>query len=543
MNQLTSFPCAGSPRNHPLTCWSRSIPLIFLLGLFSGSSATAQLTQELCNRAIEIKHLQTVSGDFEGAENRIESYAGEPGYTGREVVYKIVLPTAVWYSGALFIDFTGDAKKMIFLKDCSSDNPSRPFVDPGTGWRYPPGLSSGIYYVVIEGPADGSGGNFEFTLRRDDLGSCDDGTVNHVTIGQPTDPEDIKFTALSYDYVHNYCGNPDPAVSLESLEAVYKLAAWPGGDFKATLSEMKYGNAARGPKEDAALILLTDCETPNSCVGSPVVNNGASELVMEHQNLPPGDYFVVVDGKTGGDYNSAFTFKLTVDPPPAAATTVTDGDKNEYPVVTIPVEGGTQTWIAKNLHTTSCIDETPLTPFKQQDSRSLTTLSSKPGYIWYNDDPTHPNSQKYGPVYNWEAVSSATCKICPEGYRIPTFNDWQLLLRSWYGKPDGKGGIVKPNEPYGGAGLAFAAKQLRAQDDAWYDAETNTNSSGFSALPGGWLWNGSFRFLRDRSAWWGIASSSGYQLRFAKIARGNQGAWGGNASKIDVLYVRCIKDE
>ena len=216
--------------------------------------------------------------------------------------------------------------------------------------------------------------------------------------------------------------------------------------------------------------------------------------------------------------------------------TIKDVEENEYRVNKI----GKQRWMAENLRTSTCNDgTTKLTTLKVADSKTSVKLNAAPSLVWHDDDENSTKSIKYGPLYNWQAVSSSSCKVCPQGWRIPTYQEWQTLIRRWNYTKDENGNLVEPDKPYRGAGLAYAGRQLRAKDDTWAYKETNTNSSGFSALPGGWLWKGRFNYLGGRSAWW--APNRG-NPSCAKIARGDQGTWMSAASKNDLMYIRCIKE-
>ncbi|MEL7427787.1 MAG: FISUMP domain-containing protein, partial [Bacteroidota bacterium] len=215
---------------------------------------------------------------------------------------------------------------------------------------------------------------------------------------------------------------------------------------------------------------------------------------------------------------------------------ITDVEGNTYHTVTI----GKQTWMAENLRTSTCNDgTTKLSTIKVADSKSSVKLNATPGIIWHKDDKKSDESLKYGPLYNWQVVSSSGCKVCPQGWRIPTYKEWQTLIRTWYFTRDENAVLIQPDVPSKGAGLEYAGRQLRAKDDSWEYSSTNTNTSGFSALPGGWLWNGRFSYLNKRSAWWAPNNGS---PRCAKIARGNHGTWMSAAGTSDVLYIRCIKE-
>ena len=45
-------------------------------------------------------------------------------------------------------------------------------------------------------------------------------------------------------------------------------------------------------------------------------------------------------------------------------------------------------------------------------------------YIWYDNDESHDES--YGKLYNYKAVQEGN--LCPEGWHVPTDEDWQQLL-------------------------------------------------------------------------------------------------------------------
>ncbi len=104
--------------------------------------------------------------------------------------------------------------------------------------------------------------------------------------------------------------------------------------------------------------------------------------------------------------------------------------------------------------------------------------------------------QTYGVLYNWPAAATA----CPSGWHLPTDNEWAVLT-NYLGDESVAGGKMKEtgtshwNSPNEGA----------------------TNSSGFTALPGGvrgtsglFDWQGSFGY------WW---SSSDYDAYYAWYRR------------------------
>ena len=82
-------------------------------------------------------------------------------------------------------------------------------------------------------------------------------------------------------------------------------------------------------------------------------------------------------------------------------------------------------------------------------------------FCYANDEK---NCEKYGKLYNVSAISQ---KICPEGYHIPTDEDWLDLIGDW--NISGKWGM----------GRSLKSKNAWPQDSA------GTDEYGFNALPSG----------------------------------------------------------
>lgn len=100
-----------------------------------------------------------------------------------------------------------------------------------------------------------------------------------------------------------------------------------------------------------------------------------------------------------------------------AQSLLRDIEGNTYKTVII----GEQEWMAENLKTTKFNDGldipnvTDMTKWVQMESAA---------YSWYDNDISNKNV--YGGLYNWHAVN--TGKLCPEGWRVSTDNDWKILM-------------------------------------------------------------------------------------------------------------------
>jgi uncharacterized protein (TIGR02145 family) len=138
---------------------------------------------------------------------------------------------------------------------------------------------------------------------------------------------------------------------------------------------------------------------------------------------------------------------------------VTDIDQNTYKTIVLD----NQEWMAENLKVTRFNDGTSLTK---------STSSS----FWFNNDSVNTNlytvSQDVS-YYN-SSVVSGNYNICPQGWRIPTREDWNILISN-LDLPDKPMGNLMSNsnewQLFEGKPNGFNLKLLGAisADGAWYD--------------------------------------------------------------------------
>ncbi len=197
--------------------------------------------------------------------------------------------------------------------------------------------------------------------------------------------------------------------------------------------------------------------------------------------------------------------------------TILDIDGNSYKTV----QAGSQTWMAENLRTTRFSDGTDI-PLITDNSEWITLTS--PGYSWYYNDETS-FKQTYGGLYNWYAVNSG--KLCPAGWHVPSVNEWTAFT-------DLLGGIDA------------ADTQIRETGgDHWLSPNNATNSSGFSALPGGVrFYNGQFSGFGIMFSVWSSTEFSGSVAWSYQWAHFGDGGFNGTGTSnyTEGSSVRCIKD-
>ena len=185
---------------------------------------------------------------------------------------------------------------------------------------------------------------------------------------------------------------------------------------------------------------------------------------------------------------------------------------------------GTQTWTTKNLDVSTYSDGTTIPEVQNaQEWARLTTGA----WCYYNNDSA--NGATYGKLYNWYAVAgihdtdpnTPNKKLAPTGYHVPADAEWTTLTTYLGGESAG-------------------AKMT----SLWNTPNTEaTNSSGFTALPGGARrYNDTFSNIGNIGNWW---SSSDYSTLSAwnlvlNYINGKNGRDGTN--KTYGLSVRCLRD-
>ena len=197
--------------------------------------------------------------------------------------------------------------------------------------------------------------------------------------------------------------------------------------------------------------------------------------------------------------------------------TVTDIDGNVYTTVKI----GNQIWTVENLRTTKYNDGTPIPNVK--DDAEWSKL--KTGAYCYSSDEAQ-NIEREGALYNWYAVNDG--KLAPEGWRVPTDEDWDtlksFLISSGYnadGSREGNkiGKAVAVDDVWSDEFYEHPDKRddddknvdeenAHLSDTVGYDIETN-NDSGFTGYPAGYRGeNGNVEGHEFVGGWWSTTEHS-----------------------------------
>ena len=181
----------------------------------------------------------------------------------------------------------------------------------------------------------------------------------------------------------------------------------------------------------------------------------------------------------GTSYGNEITFR-TYNP-----DAIQDPEGNYYNIITL----GDQTWMAENLRYLPAVSSL--------NEGSLT----EPHYYVYDywgtnvaDAKASENYNTYGVLYNWPA----SVNVCPDGWRLPSDEDWKSLeiyLGMTLSEAD-QIGLRGTNE----------GSKLAGNNSLWLDGALDSNgsfgTSGFNALPGGYRSNTGSNLLHSYSIWW-----------------------------------------
>jgi len=204
---------------------------------------------------------------------------------------------------------------------------------------------------------------------------------------------------------------------------------------------------------------------------------------------------------------------------------IQDTDGNIYNTIQI----GSRCWMAENLNTGIMTNGF----FDQYDDN----ITNK--YCYDNDTN---NCNTYGGLYQWgEMMQYVTTEgargICPNGWHIPTDAEWKTMEMHI--------GLTEAQaNSHGWRGTNEGDKLKEAGFTHWVFTSTNaTNSSGFTALPGGIrMTNQTFFHLQYEANFWTSSNTSEWNAYFRHLYYSKSKVFRMYENKNSGYSVRCIKD-
>jgi uncharacterized protein (TIGR02145 family) len=205
---------------------------------------------------------------------------------------------------------------------------------------------------------------------------------------------------------------------------------------------------------------------------------------------------------------------------------VRDVTGNHYETVLV----GKQIWMAENLATTQYNDGTNI-PLVTDNSAwvALTT----PAYCWYDNDSA-TNAPDYGAMYNWYTVN--TGNLCPAGWHVPTDDEWKTM-EMFLGMTQAQADATEIR------GNDEGAKLKETGTAHWSSPNVATNSSGFTALPGGYegFFEVNFTGLYNNAYFWS-SSESGVDAWNRILYYNSPQVYRGPMARQEGYSVRCVHD-
>ena len=249
----------------------------------------------------------------------------------------------------------------------------------------------------------------------------------------------------------------------------------------------------------------------NFTIDQTVINLGTSIQFTDQSSNSPKSW--------SWDFGDGYTVSLTITNDYGTDTEIKSNfitviedpnslfDLRDYTTYNI-IKIGDQWWLGENLHYDAGTGSWPCG-----------------GIIWSSDPIC------YGWLYNWETA----CQVCPDGWHLPSDAEWKQL------------------EVYIGMSQSDAdiEGEWRGTDEGsklkatfgWRNNGNGTNSSGFSALPGGrHHYLNYFEYTEEAAYYWSSSTTEDnwayYRVlyyRYDNILRSDMG-------KIIGLSVRCVQD-
>lgn len=282
--------------------------------------------------------------------------------------------------------------------------------------------------------------------------------------------------------------------------------------------------------------------------GEKVASAEASSLVYvwSTADLEIAGYALSATAKDNDDAQVAANITVLVDSPGGLNPglnygTVSDIDGNEYGTIEI----GDQTWMAENLKVLHYADGSPI-PLVSDEAEWGALSADAKAYSWY--DNLSGYSDTTGALYTWAAamnglagidtVPSGIQGVCPDGWHLPSDAEWKVLEMFL-----GMSQAQADNYEWRGSDQGGQLKELGFSK--WEVPNTGaSNSSGFTALPGGFRGNkGKFYSLGHYATFWTTSEHSGTgKAWYRTLYYDKESVYRQYNYKNQGFSVRCVQD-
>lgn len=181
---------------------------------------------------------------------------------------------------------------------------------------------------------------------------------------------------------------------------------------------------------------------------------------------------------------------------------------------------GKQVWMVENLNVDKFRNGDPIPHVETNGEWKKAGKNKQPAWCYYDNDPA--NGTKYGKLYNWYAVNDPR-GLAPEGWKIPSDEDWTLLT-----------------DHLGGEEVAGGKMKSKS---GWAESGNGTNESGFSGLQGGYRgYTGTFGHVGKYGNWWSSTEYTRINALVRFLDYGNGYVYSDFKNKGKGYSVRCLRD-
>lgn len=178
-----------------------------------------------------------------------------------------------------------------------------------------------------------------------------------------------------------------------------------------------------------------------------------------------------------------------------------------------------QIWMVKNLDVSTYRNGDVIPQVTDPTVWSNLTIGA---WCYYNNNSTTGNA--YGKLYNWYALNDPR-GLAPLGWHIPNDAEWASLF-------DCFGGVT-----------VCGGEMKESGTTHWTSPNTGaTNSSGFTALPGGYRrFSGTFQNATSGGGWWSSSENNTAEAPSYNISYLNGAITKAANYKSDGYSIRCVK--
>ena len=185
------------------------------------------------------------------------------------------------------------------------------------------------------------------------------------------------------------------------------------------------------------------------------------------------------------------------------------------------VQIGEQCWFSENLNTSKYNNGDDIPNIQDGGEWSSLDQNETGAWAYYNNDSDYSSGgPSYTKLYNWYAVND-TRSLCPSGWHVPLDGDWTDLT------------------DYLG-GLEVAGEAMKA--DFGWGGESNSNSSGFSALPGGYITTDGDSQFDFYCHFWSSSSYDNSNSWYRFLTPNSDAIFRYPVQLLFGLSIRCVKD-